>query len=437
MTDKTAPRIYIDSNMLGNLYPNSGRIPELELLAQEGRIKLIITDLTRLECIKFRTDMSIDLLEDIHKTCEKLLASGRDGRLAPNQRSFMLPALEAIELTQGATKNPRDQRPTILAEQRATFDQQMVQLHVDTIKVEPEDFWTVMHQRRDATHLFEPRPKGKGKKTEQFSDSFIIEALARSATEEDPIHVLTKDGDYRAIARYRDDWPNLHVFVDDDKDDTSGFPALFQALDLTTAPDDDLVQSVAELSDDLLSLLLQEGFPDLSDASALQHWSENLINEPFDLPKPYNNPLFPQIAHPPTLSDVNIEGLTFHGPPNLILADGNQTALLRASINILCQANLYHRVYRFVESQQGSLFGGDTAKRYHTTDHVEAVFSMEVTAVLGVADNQAKAVQSARISDRRPIRTVTMKLLQAGPEPDWSSTDGASQPRSPFRIIRY
>jgi hypothetical protein len=228
-------RVFIDANtwISWGHELNKAEASTLEDLIDHGFVKVVVTDLTINEVAKKFRNNDFDKLEpftrpDLRHTAKEHL--GLD-----------FPEVDKIELRQSLFdhhyKNvERALRGRFRAEVRS----------IDEVK--PTDVL------KDYTHgagLFGPSAK-----KDQFPDAFIFAAIGQAATKDEPLLVLSKDGDF---AKACEEAPHIHR--------VDSLPRLLEALGI--APEDDELISTIEEDIDLfqepLAELLADTFLDAED----------------------------------------------------------------------------------------------------------------------------------------------------------------------------
>lgn len=184
----TRPRnVFLDANVLirAGKPPGGPLVSRIIDLTDAGYIKVITTDLTKIEVAKKHANNEFD--------DAVVLTKSRVRRLASDLLGVSIPETSSGDLHR-----------KILEKYSAAVEDMLRSMSAETISIDNVKPSAVFDSYLHKTGVF-----GDGAKKDQFPDAFILEALKSIATAASPLIVVSEDGDFAAAARGT---PNLsHV----------------------------------------------------------------------------------------------------------------------------------------------------------------------------------------------------------------------------------
>jgi hypothetical protein len=249
MTTTLPRKIFLDVNVVirAGKPPGGPLMPRVADLVDAGYVKVVTTDLTKMEIAKKHAGNDFETIGDLTKR--------RVRELAAEMLGVELPAI-----------SPADLHRKLLEKYQASVEQMFKSLRAETLSIDSVKPSVVFDAYARRTGLF-----GDDAKKDQFPDAFIFEVLKAVAKQSDPLTIVSDDKDFAAVIKGADHISRLN-----------SIPDLFAELGFTieAAPDvedfvkDNLDEIVATVHDELNQWGLQVS--DVNDAEIDESTVENV-----------------------------------------------------------------------------------------------------------------------------------------------------------------
>jgi PIN domain len=170
-------KVFLDANVVirAGKPPGTPLIPRVTDLVDAGLVKIVTTDLTKIEIAKKHASNDFEIIGGI--------ARRRFRELTKETIGVELPTISAGEL-----KNK------LFEKYQPLTNDMFMKLRAETLSIDEVKPSAVFESYRRETGLF----SGEAKK-HQFPDAFIWEILKACATKDDPLIIVTDDGDLDAV----------------------------------------------------------------------------------------------------------------------------------------------------------------------------------------------------------------------------------------------
>ncbi|UEM08432.1 PIN domain-containing protein [Bradyrhizobium barranii subsp. barranii] len=203
----TRPRkIFLDANVVirAGKPPGGPLMKRVADLVDAGYVKVVTTDLTKMEIAKKHASNDFETIADVAKK--------RFRDLAAEILKVSLPAI-----------SPADLHQKLLEKYQAAVEEMFKSLRAETLSIDSIKPSIVFDAYARRTGLF-----GDEAKKDQFPDAFIFEVLKAVARQSDPLTIVSDDKDFAVVTQGADHISRL-----------KSIPDLFADLNLTieAAPD--------------------------------------------------------------------------------------------------------------------------------------------------------------------------------------------------------
>jgi hypothetical protein len=206
MAGERSRRVFLDANVVirAGKPPGGPLIPRVADLVDAGYIKIVTTDLIKMEIAKKHAANDFEVIGDLTRR--------RVRDLANEVLAVKLPEISLAELHR-----------KLIEKYHAAVENMFTSLRAETLSIDSVKPSVVFDAYACKTGLF-----GDHAKKDQFSDAFIFEALKATATKRDPLTIVSDDKDFAAVIKNAEHITELGSIAD-----------LFAKLGLTieAAPD--------------------------------------------------------------------------------------------------------------------------------------------------------------------------------------------------------
>lgn len=172
-------KVFLDANVVirAGKPPGAPVIPRVADLVDAGYVKVVTTDLTKMEVAKKHANNDFEIIGGV--------ARKRFRELTEEAIGVKLPNISSEEL-----------QTKLFDKYWASTDAMFKKLRAETLSIDGVEPSAVFESYSRKTGLF----SGEAKK-DQFPDAFIWDALKAVATQSDPLIIVTDDGDFDAGIR--------------------------------------------------------------------------------------------------------------------------------------------------------------------------------------------------------------------------------------------
>jgi hypothetical protein len=162
-------RVFLDANVVirAGKPPGGPLIPRVADLVDAGYIKVVTTDLTKIEIAKNHGANDFEVIGDLTRR--------RVRDLADEILAVKLPEISPVELQQ-----------RLIEKYHAAVEQMFSSLRAETLSIDSVKPSVVFDAYARRTGLF-----GDDAKKDQFPDAFIFEALKATVTKSDPLTIVS------------------------------------------------------------------------------------------------------------------------------------------------------------------------------------------------------------------------------------------------------
>jgi hypothetical protein len=218
-------KVFLDANVVirAGKPPGAPVMPRVTDLVDAGYIKVVTTDLTKMEVAKKHANNDFEIIGGV--------ARKRFRELTEEAIGVNLPKISSEEL-----------QAKLFDKYHASTDAMFEQLRAETLSIDGVKPSAVFESYARKTGLF----TGEAKK-DQFSDAFIWDALKAIATESDPLIIVTDDCDFDAVIRDHGHVTRL-----------KSIPDLFAKVGLTIEAAPDVKAFFEEHGDDVVAAVDKE-----------------------------------------------------------------------------------------------------------------------------------------------------------------------------------
>ena len=213
MTTARPRKIFLDANVVirAGKPPGGPLIPRVADLVDAGYVKVVTTNLTKVEIAKKHAGNDFEIIGDLTKR--------RVRELTAEILGVELPTISQADLHR-----------KLLEKYQASVEEMFKSLRAETLSIDSVKPSAVFDAYARKTGLF-----GDEAKKDQFPDAFIFEVLKAVAKQSDPLTIVSDDKDFAAVIQGADHISRL-----------KSIPDLFADLGLTieAAPDvEDFVEN--------------------------------------------------------------------------------------------------------------------------------------------------------------------------------------------------
>jgi PIN domain len=222
----TRPRkIFLDANVVirAGKPPGGPLIPRVADLVDVGYVKVVTTDLTRMEIAKKHAGNDFEVLGELTKRRVRDLANEILG--------VKLPEL-----------SPADLHRKLIEKYQASVEEMFRSLRAETLSIDSVKPSVVFDAYARKIGLF-----GDDAKKDQFPDAFIFEVLKTGATKGDPLTIISDDNDFTTAIKDAEHISRLKSIAD-----------LFAALGLTIEAAPEVEDFVANNLDQIVAIVHNE-----------------------------------------------------------------------------------------------------------------------------------------------------------------------------------
>ncbi|MCK1296059.1 PIN domain-containing protein [Bradyrhizobium sp. 30] len=179
MAGERPRRVFLDANVVirAGKPPGGPLIPRVADLVDAGYIKVVTTDLTKMEIAKKHAANDFEVIGDLTKR--------RVRDLADEILAVKLPEISPAELHR-----------KLIEKYHAGVESMFTSLRAETLSIDSVKPSVVFDAYARRTGLF-----GDDAKKDQFPDAFIFEALKAAATKSDPLTIVSDDKDFAAVIK--------------------------------------------------------------------------------------------------------------------------------------------------------------------------------------------------------------------------------------------
>jgi hypothetical protein len=214
-------RIFLDANVLirAGKPPAGPPIPRVADLVDAGYVKVVTTDLTKIEVAKKHAGNDFELMGDLTRR--------RVRDLADEILGVKLPEI-----------SPTDLHGRLLKKYQASVEKMFTSLRAETLSIDSVKPSVVFDAYARKTGLFDDDAK-----KDQFPDAFIFEVLKAAATKDDPVTIVSDDKDFAVAITDAEHITRLKSIAD-----------LFAELGLTIEAAPDVEDFVASNLDEIATV---------------------------------------------------------------------------------------------------------------------------------------------------------------------------------------
>ena len=218
-------RVFLDANVVirAGKPPGGPLIPRVADLVDAGYIKVVTTDLTKIEIAKNHGANDFEVIGDLTRR--------RVRDLADEILAVKLPEISPVELQQ-----------RLIEKYHAAVEQMFSSLRAETLSIDSVKPSVVFDAYARRTGLF-----GDDAKKDQFPDAFIFEALKATVTKSDPLTIVSDDKDFAAVIKNAEHITGLRSIAD-----------LFAKLGLTIEAAPDVNDFVDDNRDAIVGVVHEE-----------------------------------------------------------------------------------------------------------------------------------------------------------------------------------
>lgn len=173
------PQIFLDANVVidAGKPPGDPIFERVVDLVKAGFVKVLTTDLTKIEVAKKHIANDLDVLQHIAKPHYRRIAKAALG--------IDLPDIKKADI-----------RNALIEKYTTEVEEMFSSLNAETLSIDSVKPSVVFDAYSKGEGFF----TGEGKK-DQFPDAFIFECLKTKATEKSPVIIVSKDGDYESPSK--------------------------------------------------------------------------------------------------------------------------------------------------------------------------------------------------------------------------------------------
>src|ERR1700737_3355340 len=192
MTTTRPRKIFLDANVVirAGKPPGGPLMPRVADLVEAGYVKVVTTDLTKMEIAKKHAGNDFKTIGDLTKR--------RFRELTAEILGVELPAI-----------SPADLHRKLLEKYEASVEQMFKSLRAETLSIDSVKPSVVFDAYARRTGLF-----GDDVKKDQFPDAFIFEVLKAVANQSDPLTIVSDDKDFAAVIKGADYISRLNSIPD-------------------------------------------------------------------------------------------------------------------------------------------------------------------------------------------------------------------------------